>query len=73
MLRQLRTADEDLLSPSCTFFSIQLQNEILCEAPTSLSSCTTLTLYGQNFINFAALEAQPTDRPISCDNRLRDF
>jgi hypothetical protein len=60
-------------SPSCTFFSIQLQNWILCRASVGLSSCTTVTLCWQNFINLVALEAEPTGIPVSCDNRFRDF
>jgi hypothetical protein len=60
-------------SPTCTFFSSQLQNRILCEAPIGLSSCTTLTLYGWNFINLFAFKAEPTDISTSCDNHLRDF
>jgi hypothetical protein len=60
-------------SPSCTFFSIQLQNGILCGASTGLKACTTLTLHGRNFINLVALKAEPTDTSVSCDNRLRDF
>jgi hypothetical protein len=48
-------------------------NRILCGASTGLSSYTTLTPYGQNFINLVALEAEPTGTLVSCDYPVKDF
>ncbi|PNF28127.1 hypothetical protein B7P43_G11874, partial [Cryptotermes secundus] len=36
-------------------------------------SCTTVTLYGRNLINFVAVRADPSETPVSCAKRLNDF